>query len=481
MFINVFYYLVIMIIKKKADLEINESEYLKHSKEHALRNSLAEGCAQSVAVNMSSGFLTPFMLAVGGNSFHVGLLSSLNGMADPVGEITGSRLMEKHSRRKLLMNAKIWVAVLQIPMILFAYLFWKGQFTSALPWLIVILWGLAIPFIFGIGYVAFLSWLGDLIPVEKKGEFFASRGKMTGIVGLITFLVTGFLLDLFKTKGYILLGFSILFGVAIFFRLLSARYTSKVFNPQFRAKKKSYFSFISFLKRYDNYGKFSVYQAIFNFAIMISAPFFAVYMLDDLNFDYTTYTFISLSSTIFYLIFSPLAGKFSDRYGNIRLIYIGAFLFPVVPLLWIFLEHPIALALIPGFISGLANAAFAIGTTDFSYDSTSKEKRGICFSYSALLTGFGILGGSFIGGFLVEYMPINFIKPLFFVFVLSSILMTFASLYFLPQLKENRLFEKIKGLNLSVTHPVKAIHSMIAWNRQLSHWQPSLLGRSGKK
>lgn len=470
-----------MVVKKDEGLEINESEYLKHSKEHALRNSLAEGCAQSVAVNMSSGFLTPFMLAVGGNSFHVGLLSSLNGMADPVGEITGSRLMEKHSRRKLLMNAKIWVAILQIPMILFAYLFWKGQFVSALPWLIVLLWGLAIPFIFGVGYVAFLSWLGDLIPVEKKGEFFASRGKVTGIVGLITFFVTGFLLDLFKTKGYILLGFSILFGVAIFFRLLSAHYTSKVFNPQFRVKKKSYFSFVGFLKRYDNYGKFTVYQAIFNFAIMISAPFFAVYMLDDLKFDYTTYTFISLSSTIFYLIFSPLAGKFSDRYGNIKLIYIGAFLFPVVPLLWIFLKHPVALALIPGIVSGLANATFAIGTTDFSYDATSKEKRGLCFSYSALLTGFGILGGSFIGGFLVEYVPINFIKPLFFVFVLSSILMTFASLYFLPQLKENRKFERIKGLHLDLAHPVKTIHSMVVWNRQLSHWQPPLLGRSGKK
>ena len=470
-----------MVGEKEVSGEINESEYLKHSKEHALRTSLAEGCAQSVAVNMSSGFLTPFMLAIGGNSFHVGLLSSLNGLADPVGEITGSKMMERHSRKKLLIGAKVWIAILQVPMMLFAYFFWKGYLVPALPWIMILLWGLAIPFIFGIGYVSFLSWLGDLVPAERKGEFFANRSKVTGIIGLVTFLITGFLLDLFKTKGYVLLGFSILFGAAIFFRLMSARYTSKVFNPQFRAKKKSYFSFVGFLKRYDNYGKFTVYQAIFNFAIMISAPFFAVYMLEDLKFDYTTYTFISLSSTIFYLIFSPLAGKFSDRYGNIKLIYAGAFLFPLVPLLWIFLQHPVALALIPGLVSGLANAAFVIGTTDFSFDSTSKEKRGICFSYSALLTGFGILGGSFIGGFLVEYVPINFMRPLFFVFVLSSVLMIFASLYFLPQLKENRSFEKIKGLHLDLIHPVKTIHSMVVWNRQLSHWQPHLMNKAGKK
>ena len=327
----------VMMDKKEASQEINESEYLKHSKEHALRTSLAEGCSQSVAVNMSSGFLTPFLLALGGNSFHVGLLSSLNGLADPAGEITGSKMMEKHSRKRLYTNVKIWIAFLQLPMILLAYLFWKGTIVSYLPWIMILLWGVAIPFIYGIGYVSWLSWLGDLIPSERRGEFFAGRNKVIGIVGLVTFLVTGFLLDLFKTKGYVLLGFSILFGAAIFFRLLSVHYTSKVFNPQFRMKKKSSFSFIAFLRRYDNYGKFTVYQAIFNFAIMISAPFFAVYMLEDLKFDYTTYTFISLSSTIFYLLFSPLAGKFSDRYGNIKLMYLGAFLFPVVPLLWIFL------------------------------------------------------------------------------------------------------------------------------------------------
>ncbi len=467
--------------KKEVSEEVNESEYLKHSKEHALRTSIAEGCSQTVAVNMSSGFLTPFLLALGGNSFHVGLLSSLNGLADPVGEITGSKMMENHSRKKLVIHAKVWVALLQVPMIFLAYLFWKGSFVSTLPWIIILLWGLAIPFIFGIGYVAFLSWLGDLVPAERKGEYFAQRNKIIGIVGLITFLITGFLLDLFKTKGYILLGFSILFGIAIFFRLISANYTSKVFNPHFRAKKKSYFSFVSFLKRYDNYGKFTVYQAIFNFAIMISAPFFAVYMLEDLKFDYTTYTFISLSSMIFYLIFSPLAGKFSDRYGNIKLMYIGAFLFPVVPLLWIFLQHPIALAIVPGLVSGLANAAFVMASTDFSYDLTSKEKRGICFSYSALLTGFGILAGSFIGGVLVQYVPINFMKPLFFVFVLSSVLMAFASLYFLPQLKEYRSTERIRGLHLDLVHPVKTIHSFVVWSRSLSHWQPHLMNKAGKK
>jgi MFS family permease len=297
---------------------------------------------------------------------------------------------------------------------------------------------------------------------------------------LISFFIAGFLLDLFKTKGYVLLGFAVLFGLAITFRLASVYYTSKIFNPYFRVNKQSYFSFFSFLKRYDNYGKFSVFQAFFFFAMMLSAPFFAVRMLDELNFSYLTYTVVSLSPTIFYLLFTPIIGKFSDRYGNLKLIYIGSFLFPLIPLLWVVLESPVLLILIPGLVSGLANAAFVIGTTDFSYNSTSQQKRGYCFAYTALLIGLGILIGSFVGGWIVEYLPIKFVNPMFFSFILSSAFMIFTSLYFLPKLREESS-TRVRGLHFDVHHPVKTFNSTVIWLKQLSHWQPHLMNKAGKK
>lgn len=243
-----------------------ESNYLKHSKEHALRASLKEGCNQSIGVNMSSGFLTPLLLALGGNSFHVGLMTSLNGLFDPAGEIYGSKLMEKHSRKKLWMHAKFWVVLLQLPTLMLIYFAWKGILAPILPWALLAIWGVIIPFIYGAGYVSFLSWLGDLVPQERKGKFFASRNRIIGMVGLVTLIVSGFLLDLFKTRGYILLGFTFLFAFAVIFRMASVHYTNKIFNPYFRVKKQSYFSLIAFLKRFDNFGKFTVFQFFFYFA-----------------------------------------------------------------------------------------------------------------------------------------------------------------------------------------------------------------------
>ncbi len=474
-FINDFTYSLFM-----GDIDQIESKYLTHSKEHALKASMKEGCTQAAGVNMSSGFLTPLLLAIGGNSFHVGLLNSLNGLADPAGEITGSKLMARYSRKRLWMHAKLWIVLLQLPVIALIYFYFKGLFVSALPWIMIALWGVFIPFIYGAGYVSWLSWLGDIVPSNIKGKFFASRNRVTGFVGLISFLLAGLFLDLFKTRGYVLLGFTALFGFAMIFRVASAYYTKKIFNPYFRVRKKNYFSFISFIKRYDNYGKFAFFQAFFFFAIMLSAPFFAVRMLEDLKFSYLTYTIVSLSSTLFYLIFAPIAGKFSDKYGNLKLIYFAVFLFPIVPILWIFLENPLGLILIPGLISGLANSAFVIGTTDFSYNASSPQKRGFCFAYSALLIGFGTLLGSFIGGWIVQYSHISFIYPMFFVFILSSVMMIVVSLYFLPKLKEgdNVSFE---GLHFEATKSAKTINSAIIWVRQLSHWQPHLLNKTGKK
>ncbi len=455
--------------RKKEEIVIKESDYLIHSKEKALKASITEGSLQSVAASMSSNFITPFALAIGANNFHIGLMSSLSGLSEPIGELRGSRLIEKHSRKKLIMKSRMLAILLYIPIIFLGYLFWKGLFIKYLPWALILIWAIVMGYVFGIANVSWLSWMGDIVPADGRGKYFAKRNRIIGFLGLVSFLTAGFLLDLFKTRGYVLLGFTVLFAGAFIFRYIAKQLVGRIFNPVFRVRKGYYFSFKEFVKRYDNFGKFAFYQAFFFMAINIASPFFAVYMLQDLKFNYLTFTVVSMSSTIFYLIFSPLAGKFSDKYGNLKLMYFAAFLFPIVPLLWIFLESPLSLIFLPGLISGMANASFVIGTTDFTYDCVSPQKRGLCFAYSALLVGFGILIGSFVGGALIQYLPISFISPLFFVFMVSCAMMVIVSIFFLPQLKEWRKTDKMKGFSVDFMHPFKMIHADIIWAKNFIH------------
>lgn len=457
------------MVEKKGDGLIEESRYVIHSKEKALRNSILEGSSQNVANNLGGSFMTPFMLAIGGNSFHVGLLRSLAGLVGPLGQLKGSKLLETKSRKKTLMSMKLIGTLLYLPIIGLAYLFWKGMLLDYLPYTLILIWAVFLHFSFGVGYVSWLSWMGDIVPTKQKGKYYAIRNRISGVAGLVTFLLGAFVLDLFKTKGFVLLGFTILFSTSIIFRVISRNLTRKIFNPQFRVKKKSYFSFISFIKRYDNFGKFAFFQALFFFSVMLSAPFFAVYMLEDLGFSYFVFTSVSVSPVIFYLFFAPLAGKFSDKYGNIKLLYLAAVLFPFVPLLWVFLKTPLLLIFLPGLISGIANSAYLIGVNNFSYDSVPAQKRGLCFSYSAILIGVGTLAGSLIGGFLIEYAGITFIKPIFFVFLLSVVLMILTSLFFLPKINDEREIEKVKGFSLDLHHPFKMVHSDLVWFKNFNH------------
>ena len=454
--------------RQKKEVLVKDSPYVVHSKQHALKLSIAEGSSYAVHSSSTSSFVTPFALAIGSSTFHIGILSSFSGLVAPIGQLFSSRLMEKYPRKGIILKSKFLQAILWLFISGVAYLAWKGALTSYLPYFLIGLFVMVV-FLAGVSRPAWFSWMGQLVLQKERGKYFAKRNRITGIIGVLTFIVAAYFLDWFSSTRNVLLGFGILFGIGLLFQLGSRSLMKKIFNPNFRVKKGYYFSFWDFLKRYDNFGKFAVFQAVFYFSVMISAPFFTVYMLKDLGFSYVVFTSVILSSTVFYLIFVPLAGKFSDKYGNVKLLYLAGALFPLVPFLWIFIENPWFLIFFPGVISGVANAAFISGVTNFTYDSVSQQRLGLCVAYTSLLTGIGVFAGSLLGGFLIDYAPIGFMKPILFAFLLSSILMVMAALFFLPQIKEERKTERMGGFSMDFHHPFKTMQSDIVWFKNFLH------------
>jgi MFS family permease len=188
-------------------------------------------------------------------------------------------------------------------------------------------------------------------------------------------------------------------------------------------------------------------------------------MLEHLNFSYITFMIVTASSTIFYLISLPLVGKFSDRFGNIKLLYISNLMFFLNPLMWIFIKSPILLILIPQLITGISNSTLIIASTDFAYDSVSPQKRGVCISYLNLLIGLGIFAGSLVGGALVKYSGISAVFPFFLVFGISAVCRLLSGILFLPKIKDERKFENLppQPHHISILHPFRAVHAETTW------------------
>lgn len=444
----------------------DEVPHIEKAKKKALEKSIDEGAAASVSGGLSDSYVTPFALALGATPLQIGYLSSFTGLLSPVAQIFGSKMMEKTSRKTLVLRFVLLQGLMWLPIALLGILSWKGILQNYLVWALIA--GYSLLIVFGaIATPAWFSWMGDLVSPNEKGKYFARRNTATGIMGLAAALIAAFILDAFQTKGLALLGFTTLFSLAFFFRFISFYLFKSQYNPKFKLKGDYYFSFIDFIKRYDNFGKFAVYRACLNFSIMIASPFFAVYMLNELGFSYITFMAVVLSGSIFYLVFTPLIGKLSDKYGNLGLLKLSGILFFLTPVLWIFIKTPLLLIFIPQLVSGLANATMIIPETNFIYDSTNPQHRAICHTYKNLLVGIGVFLGSLLGGFLANNHLISSINPFFLVFGLSAFLRLAVSFYFVPRIKEERKVERIPPMKVNLAHPFQTLTTEIGWLRSI--------------
>jgi MFS family permease len=290
------------------------------------------------------------------------------------------------------------------------------------------------------------------IVTKDSGHYFGIRNKIVGAVALISLLIGGFVLDYFKqTKVFI--GFAIIFGFCFIARAISAYLLSKHHEPEFKLEKGYYFSLRQFIKKIpeSNFGKFVLFVCLVQMATAIASPFFAVYMLKNLNFSYTTYILVVISSSLSSLLFMPVWGKFADKYGNLRIIQICGFFTPFVPLVW--LASPLVSNFNPNlliyyllfmeFLSGAVWAGFNLTTVNFIYDAVTRQRVALCIAYFNFLVGIGVFVGAGLGGLIASMDFVIFgVSSILFVFLLSFIARMGVYLLMISKIKEVREVEK---------------------------------------
>ncbi len=428
-----------MVIKK----ESKKTKTLKHK---ARRASIREGIFASGNVSLGDRYISPFAIAINASNSLVAMLSSVTGLLGPLSQLFGSKLIEKHSRKKIILRAVLLQSLMWLPIILVAILFYLGIIVNILPLALLLFFSFYVIFA-NIGYPAWFSWMGDIIDEKYRGIWFSKRNLITGFVAVILALTSSFMLDYFKKQGWILFGFIILFFLAMIFRLISWKSFKKQYEPKLKLEKGHYFSFWEFLKTLPktNFGRFTIFRGLLAFSISISAPLVAVYLLRHLNFSYIIYMLITISGTFFSLIFLELWGKISDKYGNYIVIVLTTIIIPLVPILWILSPSPIYLIFIPSMLGGIAWAGFILGCGNLIYDNVTPQKRGLAVSYYNMIIGVGVFLGAGLGALLIKIITINTIEPLFAIFILGALVRMFIVYVFLPKVKEVRKTKKFKG------------------------------------
>jgi MFS family permease len=271
----------------------------------------------------------------------------------------------------------------------------------------------------GLAGPAWGSLMSDYVPASRRGRYFGWRNRTVGAVTVVSIVASGLLLNLFHEISYGT-GFWIIFSLAAAARYVSGYFISQMDEPPQKKDPASDFTFIMFLRRFreSNFLKFVLFSGCLNFATYLAGPFFAVFMLRDLQLSYLTYMTLHVGSSLAALLALPLWGRHADLVGNVSVLRLSSFLAALIPIFWLFSHNPAYLILVQMF-AGFSWSGVTLSAGNFIYDAVTSQKRVRCIAYFNVINGLALFFGSSLGGFLASRLPPLFGYPLLALFVLS--------------------------------------------------------------
>ncbi len=393
----------------------------------SLKASTLDGVFATLFSNVTGGLLlTNFLLQLGANSTEIGLVASIPMLANlmqPIGAYISERTTSRHYYCLWTygISRSLWLG-------LAIAIFWLGSSHAAPALLISFTLGVAVLsyFLGALGSAPWLSWMAALVPRPLRGRYFGLRNSAANVTNLLSVPLMGVLIS--QWQGGPIQGYGLVLMLGIVAGLVSLWFQNFMVdvNPQtgqrpissaiksdltissgsscpsllLPAPTPPFWQDINFLK-------FLVYFNLWTFAVSLSAPFFNVYLLNNLNLginQVTAYNSLSAGANLLLLMFW---GKLADRIGN-RPILVGVgIVFSVLPLLWLTVDTSsgsiwIWLPLLH-LIAGGTMAAIDLCSSNLQLGIAPSHSQSTYFGMAAASAGISGAIGTTAGGFLAQF------------------------------------------------------------------------------
>ncbi|MFC1590253.1 MFS transporter [Candidatus Omnitrophota bacterium] len=415
----------------------------------ALAFSTIDGALSAVMGSLAGGmFLMGFAIKIlKATSQQIGILAALPMFANLV-QIFGSIIIEKTGKKKLLcfvsifVNRILWILIILLPLAMFAPLAdWR-------VWVLVVI--IAVSSLFGsLAGVSWLAWMSDIVPENIRGSYFGKRNMIASACGMVVVLLGGKFITMWEkqfgeTNPF---GFVLLFAAGLAVGLIAIFFLSRI--PEAESTKKEgagSFDFKMFFKPLQdrNFLNLILFVAAWMFAIQIAAPFYGMFMIDNLKIDFSTITILGTFATFATLLMMKIWGPISDKLGNKPVIIVSGWFLIVVPFLWILAVPgryylPVLLAHV---LSGAFMAGAALSQFNILIKLSPKEGRSVYLALFAAITGIvgaaaPIVGGSLsnmLGNFSMTVLNYN-VSNLHVIFIISAALQA-VTIFFILKVKE---------------------------------------------
>lgn len=401
-----------------------ETKVSKNVTRTSLRASTLDGIFATVFSNIAGGvLLSNFLVELHASPIEIGLSASIPMMANliqPIGAWLGDRMSSRHNYCLAIYTPSrlIWLLLLGG-----IALFHWGKIAEHQ----MVVWTLAIVFsthlLGALGSASWLSWLAALVPRRLRGRYFSIRNGAANLTCLISVPLAGVLVSKFGGGSILGYGIVLLFGIVMGLVSLGFQWFMADVNPQEQqaAAPSEVIPLFTVLKD-ANFVRFLIYFSIWMFAVNLSAPFFNLYLLDDLGLDVSWVTIYSSLSSAANLLMLVFWGKLADRFGNRFLLLTVGILVAMTPFFWLgtgtdSLSVWFWLPLLH-ILAGGTWAAIDLCNNNIQLGIAPQQNQSSYFAIAAAIAGVSGALGTTAGGFLAQFADYGGLPGLF---VISTI------------------------------------------------------------
>jgi len=319
----------------------------------------------------AESYFSAFAIFLQASTTLVGLLASLPPLLASFMQVLSAWLGRRTGRRKLIIvSGALFQAVCLLPLAFLPWLF--PEYAAALLIPIVFLY-LCGP---NLGAPQWNSLIGDLLPVSRRGRYFAWRARLATVASVSALAVAGLILDGFDRAGGTYWGFLTIFLCAAVARCASAYHLNAMHEPSTKTAVLAIPDDLTIWRkvRQSHLPRFSLFYACMQFAVAISGPYFTLYMLRDLQFSYLQFMIITVASVLVQFLTLNRWGRLSDLFGNRLILITTGSIIMFIPSLWLFSTNFFWILCVQA-LSGLGWAGFTLSATAFVFDLTPARWR----------------------------------------------------------------------------------------------------------
>ncbi len=361
-----------------------------------------DGAFNQAQESCSTDYIPLFALAAGASAGAIGVLAAAANLLSIGGFLAGAAVATRLRSRKLFVMAAGGGAsrVLLVVLALTPFLTGPGALLVAL--LIVV--NAARLMLSNFANPPWTALVADLVPLEVRGRYFASRNAAIGFVALFMSPLAGWLVRTINARtSHDLFGYQATLLLAFACGMLSTLSFSRIPEPPVgvppRLRKRTR-NVLELLRKNPAFTWLATSSFVWGVSLNVASPFFNVYLVTGLNGTAVNVGIATGVQALTGLGGQALFGGLSDRRGNRAVLVLTGFLIPILPLLWVLARVPWHVYVINS-ISGVLWAGYNLASFNMLLELSPREDRESGVALYQSMVAASAVAGPLIGGLMI--------------------------------------------------------------------------------